>query len=246
MRASNARMVYPWCNFCTKSRAGLLLAHCASPCEAVRPMPRHTVQAGECLSTIAHRYGFADWRAIFAHEENSSLRAKRPNPNLLCPGDVVFVPDRRSKKVEIATGRTHRFVLKQQSPMLVLVLRAKGGALARRKCQVDDDGLVQALTTDDNGRIEVPLRPASRTVKLSIEGLPEEILLQLGHLDPVTEVTGVQARLLALGFYQGAVDGQAGLATRRALREFQYASELEPSGDLSPETEHALTKAYGG
>lgn len=55
-------------------------------------MPEHTVKAGECLSSIAASYGFRDYRTICDHPSNAAFRAKRPNPNLIYPGDVVMIP----------------------------------------------------------------------------------------------------------------------------------------------------------
>ncbi|MBN1206561.1 MAG: peptidoglycan-binding protein [Myxococcaceae bacterium] len=209
-------------------------------------MPQHVVKAGECLANIAQQYGFADWRTLYSHAQNAALREKRPNPNLLFPGDVVFIPERQAKSAKAQTGKTHRFIIKRQASKLILVLQAKGEPLANRACEVEADNRLESLTTDGDGRLEVPLHPATTSVKLTVEGLDEELLLQVGHLDPVTELSGVQGRLLALGFYLGRVDGKAGPATRRSLRDFQRASGLAASGEPDPDTQRALEKAFGG
>ena len=54
----------------------------------------HVVQKGESLSKIAALYGmgFAAWRKIYDHPDNEPLREKRPNPNLIQPGDEVVIP----------------------------------------------------------------------------------------------------------------------------------------------------------
>ncbi|MFO0960013.1 MAG: LysM domain-containing protein [Isosphaeraceae bacterium] len=57
-------------------------------------MPRlYTVQRGDSLSTIAARHGFRDWRLIYNFEGNRLFRQRRPNPNLIFPGDVIAIPD---------------------------------------------------------------------------------------------------------------------------------------------------------
>ena len=68
-------------------------------------MPSHRVKQGECLTSIAARYGFADWRAIYQHPNNAELRKKRPNPSLLFPGDALFIPEKRRKTVAAQTGK---------------------------------------------------------------------------------------------------------------------------------------------
>ena len=57
-------------------------------------MAVHTVASGESLSLIAVAYGLpaAEWRAIYDHTNNAEFRALRPDPNLIYPGDELFVP----------------------------------------------------------------------------------------------------------------------------------------------------------
>ncbi|MBX6424919.1 MAG: LysM peptidoglycan-binding domain-containing protein [Variibacter sp.] len=54
---------------------------------------QYTVQRGDTLSAIARRFGVPSWQAIYNHPNNAGFRARRPDPNLIYPGDVVFVPD---------------------------------------------------------------------------------------------------------------------------------------------------------
>lgn len=55
------------------------------------------------------------------------------------------------------------------------------------------------------------------------------------HLLPGS-VRAVQARLGALGFYSGAVDGVWGEGTEAAIEAFQRARGLRPDGQLGPAT----------
>jgi hypothetical protein len=52
----------------------------------------HVVVSGDTLSGIAATYGCPSWRTIYDHEKNADFRALRPNPDLIYPGDRVFVP----------------------------------------------------------------------------------------------------------------------------------------------------------
>ena len=54
---------------------------------------RYTVVAGDCLSSIAARHGFSNWRIVYDAPENADFRAKRPNPNVIYAGDVLFIPN---------------------------------------------------------------------------------------------------------------------------------------------------------
>jgi hypothetical protein len=54
----------------------------------------YTVRPGDTLGKIAARYGFSNYREIYDHPANAAFKAKRPNPNLIFPGDVIVIPDR--------------------------------------------------------------------------------------------------------------------------------------------------------
>ena len=53
----------------------------------------YVVQAGDTLSGIAQRNGYTSWRVIYFDADNMAFRTKRPNPNLILPGDVVALPN---------------------------------------------------------------------------------------------------------------------------------------------------------
>jgi hypothetical protein len=67
----------------------------------------HLVEEGECPSSIAKRFGFRIWRTIYDDPSNATLRRKRPDPNVLAPGDVVMIPDREPRQEPGATGARH-------------------------------------------------------------------------------------------------------------------------------------------
>ena len=53
----------------------------------------YTVQRGDSLSAIAKRHGLGSWKEIYYDPENADFRKRRPNPNLIFPGDVVMIPN---------------------------------------------------------------------------------------------------------------------------------------------------------
>jgi len=52
----------------------------------------YVVKRGDTLSGIARQHGYKSWHEIYDSPENSAFRAKRPNPNLIFPGDVLLLP----------------------------------------------------------------------------------------------------------------------------------------------------------
>jgi hypothetical protein len=52
----------------------------------------YIVKRGDNLSSIAQKHGIRSWQEIYSHPDNATFRSKRPNPNLIYPGDVVMIP----------------------------------------------------------------------------------------------------------------------------------------------------------
>ncbi|HKU97778.1 MAG TPA: hypothetical protein VJR58_20985 [Vineibacter sp.] len=52
----------------------------------------YIVKKGDNLTKIAHDHGFDDWRTIYNSPENAGFKAKRPDPNLIFPGDKIMIP----------------------------------------------------------------------------------------------------------------------------------------------------------
>ena len=200
-------------------------------------MPVHTVQQGECLSTLADRYRVKDWRALHEHPNNKELAERRKNPNVLLPGDQVFIPEVEEKLVERPTGSMHRFVLERRKVKLHVALKSDEGEAysGKRFVLVVGEERFEGTTSGDGDVIaEVPFSATRCTLEAWLRtddddpDLVEELLL--GQLDPVEEVSGVQARLANLGF-PCPVDGKLTAATERAIALFRRAHELAPSGD---------------
>lgn len=61
------------------------------------PAPKaYTVRQGDSLGTIAQKFSIANWKFIYNASCNEALRSKRKNPDQIQPGDVLFIPVRRS------------------------------------------------------------------------------------------------------------------------------------------------------
>src|SRR5262245_53452531 len=91
-------------------------------------MAIHVVKQGECLSSIAAKYGFVDWRTIYDHPNNTDIKQQRPDPNLLFPGDQLFIPPRETKHEAGGTESKHRFTLKATKTLLRLRLQDQAWA----------------------------------------------------------------------------------------------------------------------
>ena len=86
----------------------------------------HVVRTGECLQSIAALYGFSP-ETIWGHPDNAKLAAARTHGSVLTPGDVLRIPERRDKEVDVATDA--RTVFRRRAvPSIVRVRLEEEGA----------------------------------------------------------------------------------------------------------------------
>lgn len=210
----------------------------------------YIVEQGDCFSKIAKRFGFSDYRALYNHPENAELKKKRPNPNVLFPGDRIHIPDPATKEVDAATGRMHTFKVKLAEKALRLVLKEHDGTpLASIEYELDiGEPEPRKGSTDGSGKLEemVPADCSTATITVS----DRVLVLKLGHLNPTAntkdgDYTGVQGRLKNLGYDPGPADGKYGPRTRAALAVFQSDNDLEITGKLDEATRAKLEEAHG-
>lgn len=209
-------------------------------------MSTHQVMQGECLATIAAKYGWLP-QSLWDQPENEKLKEQRKDMNCLLPGDVVVVPTRRSRDEPVPTDGVGKFQLGVVQPKLRVRLLADEDPRGGEAYRVEyDDGSVREGSTDGDGWVDEALPIGVRKAVLVLADGAEQYELAVGELDPADTPSGAQGRLRNLGYYFGEVDGEAGVVTQAALRRFQRASGLEASGELDEPTADALRGAYGG
>ena len=204
----------------------------------------HIVAQGEHLSSIAEQYGFSDYRTIWNHPENADLKQRRPDPHVLFPGDRLYIPDLLRKKEAAETSRRTRFRL--QAPRLMLRLAIKDfdeQPIINTPCNLQVEGATYPLNTNGNGQIEQQIPATATGGRLAILDL--EVPIQIGHLDPVEEVSGQQARLNNLGYDAGEVGAANEEKLRSALEEFQCDHNLTVDGTCNPQTQAKLLEVHG-
>ena len=117
-------------------------------------MPEYKVKQGDCISSIAYRYGFFP-DTIWNDPKNSELKQKRQDPNVLAPGDLVYIPDKRIREVSGATEQRHRFRKKGVPEKLVVQFKNNDEARANEAYVLDIDGQLTEGKTDGEGRVEM-------------------------------------------------------------------------------------------
>jgi N-acetylmuramoyl-L-alanine amidase len=206
----------------------------------------YVVQPDDCMHSIAYDHGFF-WETLWNLPENRELKDARQDPYVLYPGDRVFIPDLRKKEEAGETEQRHRFKLKEVPAKLRLQVLSEDEPVANEPYTIDIDGHIEHGETDDDGFIEVSIKPNAKRAKLKVgSGAKLKVYeLQLGGLTPNDGIRGVQSRLNNLGFHAGEVDGTMGPNTRDALRRFQLHYELEETGEPDEPTRAKLIEVHG-
>lgn len=211
----------------------------------------YIVQQGDHLSKIASDYGFSDYRTLWNHAKNAALKSKRKNPNVLLPGDHLYIPDREVREESRSTDKRHQFKMKNPALKLNLVLEDQyQKPLANARCVLALGSELREVTTDGSGRINEHLPPGTNDASLIIQDDRTpfnaiQIPVKIGHLDPIEEVSGQQARLNNLGYFAGDETEQDELLFRSAVEEFQCDHGLKVDGVCGPNTQAKLKTVHG-
>jgi hypothetical protein len=170
----------------------------------------HVVEQGECLSSIAARYGGLSWQDLHDHPDNAELKKSRPNPNVLAPGDEVTLPDPGPAKwVGATVERRHRFLVKLPKVKLrVRIVDRTGKALGGKRFSLSVGARDVDGTTTSDGLVEAEVRATESSARLRVwlhddgpDALPTiDRQLSIGDIDPIDSTSGVQGRLHNLGY----------------------------------------------
>ncbi len=205
-------------------------------------MPQYTVKQGDCISSIAKQAGLL-WSTVWNHPANQALKQLRLDPNVLLPGDSVFVPDISLREESRPVDQRHQFRLKEAAAQLKLQLvDRKQKPRANLSYSLSVDGVLTTGSTDAQGFLTAPIQPNAVEALLIVHDpdKTETYRLPLGSVDPVTEDSGVGQRLANLGFL---AEGRTDLAP--ALAAFQQNQGLPATGQLDDATRAKLKSAHG-
>jgi N-acetylmuramoyl-L-alanine amidase len=214
----------------------------------------HVVRQGETAAQIAWRYGFADVKAIWDDPGNRELAKARPNPAVLRPGDCVAIPPRKVAMFKLPPEQEAKITAKRPGQRLHLMVEWDVGdpaASARYELTFRHGHKEHRRrgTTKGDGLLDEKLPLQATQLRLFVwpkdsQGKTDCVILDLGmgYLDPIEDLSGVQARLENLGFYCGDEEGELGPRTQAALKRFRAEHKIEEEDLLGPETLKQLEK----
>lgn len=209
---------------------------------------RYEVKQGDCISSIAFEHGFLP-DTIWDHPDNAKLKGLRQDPNVLLPGDIVIIPDLRPKEVNKPTDTVHKFYRKAVPEKLRIQFKLNDLPRANEPCTVEIDQKIVLTNkkTDNQGFFECAIPPNASEILIKFNDGQEIYKVYAGALNPIEEISGVQARLKNLGYYKGPVDNKSTPELEEAIRLFQTENNLATgNGILNDETRNLLKQVYGG
>ena len=199
----------------------------------------YTVQQGDCLSSLGYKFKIP-WKKIWDHANNAALKQKRKSPDVLFPGDIIFIPEKTLKEENGATDQKHKFVKKVEKVWLRLRLLEED----KPRRNLDYTLLIGKEeitgTTDGNGKLEQKISPAAKEAWLKTK---EDIYhLQLGYLNPTEENSGVAQRLQNLAFL-GKDKSAAKVSS--SVKEFKKKNGLGETDEVNDATRNKLLEKHG-
>jgi N-acetylmuramoyl-L-alanine amidase len=214
---------------------------------------QHTVAQGETLLRIAKQYGYQTSKALYNHPSNAEFKALRPDPNLIYPGDKITIPPKKEKFIPLRTNSINSFVVQNEKEYFRLqIIHEDGDDITGKRIVITIGSQTIDTVLPSNGLIEVELNESDSLtgqvdlyLKEDQNSPSESFTAQVGHLDPIDTLSGVQARCNLLGFDCGTVDGINGSKTKAGVRDFQYEHDLEVDGIAGAKTKAKLQQVFG-
>src|SRR6478672_9577616 len=131
-------------------------------------MPTFVVRQGDCLSSLAARYG-QEAKDLHDHAGNAALKQKRPYPNILAPGDEVEIPELNPKWRTASTGRVNRFVVNRPMVKLRLaLLNAQGTPYEGKRFVLVAGSMELKGKTGSGGLIEGEVPAEEQSARLRV------------------------------------------------------------------------------
>ncbi len=208
----------------------------------------YVVKDGDDMASIAAEHGFLR-DTLWNLPENADLKKARKDPYILLPGDKVYIPKLREGDFSGPVDTQHNFVLKGNPEKLKV------------KLTDDDDkprsGVPWVLlidkterftgSTGGDGMIQQKIKPTAKQAVLTVGTGDDqkEYHINLGYVEPIEEIAGLQDRLLDLGFYDGRPNGKMDAQTRTALLMFQDKYQLPTTGENDDKTQAKLKDLFG-
>ena len=209
------------------------------------------IKQGDCLVSIAAFYHLSPEFILQQNENKEIAQDNSRAHNQLLVGDRVYVPAPQNEYVPVSIGERNVFKLTPTATTTVRVRFLCGGkARAGLACQLKVENTCLSGNTDENGAVQFTIPALQRNCQLLLddivneEKITEVYRLMLGYLDPVSNKSGVKARLIHLGHFIVNQDENDDDQLTTAIKRFQVSIQENTSGIMSKANEDRLKEVH--
>jgi hypothetical protein len=202
----------------------------------------------ETLSSIGAKYGFRDWTLIFRSACNTELRKLRPRPEMIRPGDKLFIPPNPVQVRALLHRQVHE-LRKQRADTVSLFANVDAG-LQRAYAEFDRNAIIFDVLAGVFATLGVMISKGCQAIKLTGAAL-EKINKELTHAalelayepafeiaiaDKLPDIFAAGTPLADLGpLIDSASDITSPTFWARVLSELWSGSSWSRSVSISPE-----------
>ena len=211
----------------------------------------YIVRQGDHLARLAYVHGF-DANEVWSHESNAELRVMGRTPEILNPGDILYLPVKPKEGLAFSAGTSNRYRAQVPTVKVSMAFKDADRVLADEPYEVHglgtdgSSGQPEARKTDGNGKVELELPVTTREVTIIFPNQNIAYEVRVGDMDPASEISGVQKRLENLGYLPRDRESASEAAYMQgAIAQFQKEHGLSPTGTLDENTSKLLKDEHG-
>lgn len=203
----------------------------------------YVIGEGESLASVAEASGFFEL-TLWQLPENAELRSRRKWPNVLAEGDSVVIPELRRKQAAASTDARHVYRRRGIPAVYRLRLLRAGKPVAGAEYTLTIGDRENPGVTDDNGCLKEFIPPGAKEGILRVPSIAMIARVNFGQMDPIDGKSGVEKRLINLGYLTAEASPVSESRLADALRAFQAALQLPVTGECDDSTRSVLEKAH--
>lgn len=207
----------------------------------------YIIKQGDFLEKIAFKHGFTV-DDVWNHPKNIEIRNLRQDHNVLAPGDIVFIPQKSAEHVAITNGAKNRYIAKVPKTNVAIEFFSSSGPLANEPYTIHGVGSPITGATDSEGNMNACVPVTTDSFDVTFENIRHTVTILIGHIDPISEISGVRQRLIGLGLLSlnnvFDIDEEARM-TSKAIERFQFEHGLLPTGSINDDTRRIIEEEFG-
>jgi hypothetical protein len=160
-------------------------------------MEPYVIRQGDYLTKLAYEMGF-DATTVWQDGSNDDLRKERPDPDMLLPGDILYVPTAAPAGTALNIGTTNDFTA--AVPTVTVSVRFDDDRFASQPFTVPELPDLTGLQTGADGTATVTAPVTLESITVSFETPKAAYTCWIGYADPLNTLSGVFQRLQNLGY----------------------------------------------